>query len=100
MVVVFIQIIASLTSKKVDCASPMSRDAFHPCRYARSMKANLLDDGIGDTLASPAFDDVTLSSHCKRVKAWRGKGNSGYCPKRESDVRVGQWSWAERQAYR
>ena len=32
------------------------------------MKANLLDDGIGDTLVSPAFDDVTLISHGKRVK--------------------------------
>ena len=27
------------------------------------MKANLLDNGIGDTLVSPAFDDVTLISH-------------------------------------
>ena len=26
------------------------------------MKANLLDNGIGDTLVSPAFDDVTLIS--------------------------------------
>jgi hypothetical protein len=41
---------ASLTCKKVDYASPMSRDMFHACHYARSMKANLLDDGIGDTL--------------------------------------------------
>ncbi|MGC2402568.1 MAG: hypothetical protein WA510_22440 [Acidobacteriaceae bacterium] len=31
------------------------------------MKANLLDDGIGDTFVSPAFDDVTLISHGKRV---------------------------------
>jgi signal transduction histidine kinase len=30
------------------------------------MKANPLDDGIGDTLVSPAFDDATLISHGKR----------------------------------
>ena len=28
---------------------------FHPCHYARSIEANLLDDGIGGTLVSPAF---------------------------------------------
>ena len=55
-----IQVMASLTSKKVDYASRMSRDTFRPCHYARSMKANLLDDGIGGTLVSAAFDDVTL----------------------------------------
>jgi hypothetical protein len=55
-----IQIMAGLTSKRVDYESPMSRDTFHPCHYARSMKANLLDDGIGGTLVSPAFDDVAL----------------------------------------
>jgi hypothetical protein len=58
---------AGLTGKKVDYASPMSRDTFHLCYYATSMKANLLDDGIGDTLVSLAFDDVTLISHGKRV---------------------------------
>jgi hypothetical protein len=31
------------------------------------MKANLLDDGVGDTLVLPAFDDVTFISHGKRV---------------------------------
>jgi hypothetical protein len=31
------------------------------------MKANLLDDGVGDTLVSPAFDDVRLISRGKRV---------------------------------
>ena len=46
---------------------PMSRDTSYPCHYARSMKANLLDDGIGDTLVSQAFDDVTLISHGKRM---------------------------------
>jgi hypothetical protein len=60
-------IMASLNSKKVDYASPTSRDTFRPCHYSRSMKANPLDDGIGDTLVSPAFDDVTLISHGKRV---------------------------------
>ena len=33
----------------------MSRDTFHACYYARSMKANLLDDGIGDTLVSASM---------------------------------------------
>ena len=36
------------------------------------MKANLLDDGIGDTLVSRAFDDVTLISHGKRVNLRTG----------------------------
>jgi hypothetical protein len=36
------------------------------------MNANLLDDGIGDTLVSRAFDDVTLISHGKRVNLRTG----------------------------
>jgi hypothetical protein len=31
------------------------------------MKADLLDDGIGDTLVSPSFDDVTLINQGKGV---------------------------------
>ena len=31
------------------------------------MEANLLDDGIGNTLVSPEFDDVTFIGHGKRV---------------------------------
>jgi hypothetical protein len=31
------------------------------------MRANLLDDGVGDTLVLPAFEDVTFISHGKRV---------------------------------
>ena len=45
----------------------MSRDTFHRCHYARKMKANPLDDGIGDTMVSSAFDDITFISHGKRV---------------------------------
>ena len=30
-------------------------ETFHACHYARSMKANLLDNGVGYTLVSPAF---------------------------------------------
>ena len=67
-----IQIMAGLNSKRFDYASPMSRDTFHPCHYARSMKANLLDDGIGGTLVSPAFDDVNQNrkrvNPCTRIE--------------------------------
>ena len=31
------------------------------------MKANPLDDGIGNTMVSPAFDDITFIGHGKRV---------------------------------
>jgi hypothetical protein len=46
--------------KKVDSASSMSRDTFHLCHYATNMKADPLDDGMGNTLVSRAFDDVTF----------------------------------------
>ena len=46
---------------------PMSRDTFHLCYYARSEEANLLDNGIDDTLVLSALDDVTLISRGRRV---------------------------------
>jgi hypothetical protein len=47
------------------------------------MKENLLDDGVGDTLVSAAFDDVTFISHGKgrnlrtRIKEleWRAQAH-------------------------
>jgi hypothetical protein len=94
---------ASLTSKKVDYAFPMSRDTFHPYYYARSMKVNLLDDGVGHTLVSPAFDDVTLISHGKRVNLGIrieelnlepsiGNGDVGerFCPFASTTAKVGR----------
>jgi hypothetical protein len=44
----------------------MNRDTIHRCHYARSSKENLLDDGVGYTLVSEAFDDVASISHGKR----------------------------------
>jgi hypothetical protein len=45
----------------------MSRDIPHPCHYARSTKANLLDDGVGDTLVLPTHTDQGLNLESSAV---------------------------------
>jgi hypothetical protein len=57
----------SVVAEVVKEMFPTSRDTFHLCYYARSEKANLLDNGIDDTLVLSALDNVTLISHGKRV---------------------------------
>jgi hypothetical protein len=71
---------------------------FHPCHYARSVKTNLLDDGVGDTLVLPEFDDVKFVSHGKRVNLRAGikKVNlkSSMRHGDASELLLGNWSGA------
>src|SRR5579859_7995703 len=42
-------------------------EILRPCHYARSMKANLLDDGVGDTLVLPSHTDEELNLETSAV---------------------------------